>query len=84
MTTKIDFDFDFGFTTEDDVLEEVSTKAADAKKALLDLRKMIEPLLKNLEANPEKPIINWPNRAEKVQEFRQKLDNFVESRLKEL
>ena len=34
---------------------------------------MIIPLLNNLQKNPEKEYIYWPNRLDKVEEFRDKL-----------
>ena len=34
---------------------------------------MIQPLLNNLQKNPEKEYIYWPNRLEKVEEFSDKL-----------
>lgn len=85
---KIDNDFDFGFTTEDDPFEAVAaekqTVQEGAKSALLELKAMYDPLLKNLAANPEKPIINWPNRAEKIKEFQAKVDRFINKKLAEL
>jgi hypothetical protein len=43
------------------LLEQTSTK-------LMDLEKMIIPLLVNLMKNPDKEYIYWPNRKEKIQE----------------
>ena len=37
------------------------------------LYNMIQPLLNNLQKNPEKEYIYWPNRLEKVEEFSDKL-----------
>ena len=34
---------------------------------------LILPLLNNLMASPEKPTIYWPNRVEKVAEFKEKI-----------
>lgn len=80
-----EIDFDFGFTAvneEDlDAVQEVTTQVAatkgevEAVQAKLSLlRKTIEPLLKNLELNPEKAYIHWPDRTTKVKAFRAKLD----------
>ena len=77
-------DFDFGFTAMDaDELEAVQEKvvevqkASEVSKATADkidaLYNMIIPLLNNLQKNPEKEYIFWPNRLEKVEEFRDKL-----------
>jgi hypothetical protein len=81
-----EIDFDFGFTAVDEEeLETVQQATAQVeatsgevdalKEKLLLLRKAIEPLLKNLEANPEKAYIHWPDRTSKVKAFRTKLDS---------
>ena len=81
-----EIDFDFGFTAvneEDlDAVQEVTTQVAATKgeveavqAKLMLLRKTIEPLLKNLEMNPEKAYIHWPDRTTKVKAFRAKLDS---------
>lgn len=80
-----EIDFDFGFTAVDeDELETVqqytakvevaSTEVEQLKEKLVLLRKSIEPLLKNLEQNPDKQYIHWPDRTQKVKAFRAKLD----------
>jgi len=81
-----EIDFDFGFTAVDEEeLETVQQATAQVeatsgevdalKEKLLLLRRSIEPLLKNLEANPEKAYIHWPDRTSKVKAFRAKLDS---------
>jgi len=68
-------DFDFGFTT---VSEEVITKGQqELNTQLQQLYNAIIPLLKNLQANPDKEYILWPNRVEKVKEFKAKIDSIV-------
>ena len=69
-------DFDFGFTlVDEDELEVAQTATASAAEAsttqdrLDSLYNAITPLLNNLKANPEKQMINWPNRVEKVEAF---------------
>jgi hypothetical protein len=80
--------FDFGFTAVDEEeLEAVQSVAAQAEATLSDLenlqqklvnlRNAVEPLLKNLEANPEKAYIHWPDRPAKVKAFRAHLDKIV-------
>ena len=70
-----DFTFDFGFSAVDENELEVlqSTKAelettTASSKAMEDkinkLYNMVQPLLNNLKANPEKDYIFWPNREE--------------------
>ena len=71
----IDLDFDFGFTTgsEDDYKQEGNDKA----KAMYDA---IMPLLTNLKKDADKnPIINWPNRAEKIDQFITRLNKILSS-----
>lgn len=82
--------FDFGFTamTEDE-LDAVQTVTAQVEattgeleklqEKITKLRNAIEPLLKNLEANPEKAYIHWPDRTTKVKAFRKHLDDIIKS-----
>ena len=82
-----DFTFDFGFSAVDENELEVlqSTKAelettTASSKAMEDkinkLYNMVQPLLNNLKANPEKDYIHWPGklRMSKIEEFSDKLD----------
>ena len=85
----VDFDFGFTAMDADEleavqtVKEEVaatSAKADEISKEALTLKEkcdtlynMIQPLLNNLQKNPEKEYIYWPNRMEKVEEFSDKL-----------
>ena len=69
----ISFDDDFGFS----LVSEEELNSGDNK--LEELRALIMPLLKNLMANPEKDYIYWPNRAEKIEQFIQKLDRVINS-----
>ena len=82
--------FDFGFTAVDEEeLEAVQTVTAQVEATtseveslqsrLTNLRNAIEPLLKNLEANPEKAYIHWPDRTAKVKAFRTHLDKIMKS-----
>ena len=71
----IDLDFDFGFTTgsEDDYKQEGNDKA----RAMYDA---IMPLLQNLQKDADKnPIINWPNRGEKIDQFITRLNKILNS-----
>ena len=72
--------FDFGFTlVDEDVLDTVqeieqkvsesSTTAEQTQDRLDKLFSAIQPLLNNLKANPEKELIKWPNRLEKIEAF---------------
>jgi hypothetical protein len=56
-------DFGFTFTTENELLQSsTANEVDDMKKRLLSLRSMFLPLLENLNKNPEKEMIKWPNR----------------------
>lgn len=83
-------DFDFGFTAmNEDELDAVQTVTAQVEATTGELEKLqdkvkslrsaIEPLLKNLELNPEKAYIHWPDRTTKVKAFRTHLDKIVNS-----
>ena len=72
--------FDFGFTLVDedelDTVQEIeqkvsesSTTAEQTQEKLDKLFGAIQPLLNNLKANPEKELIKWPNRLEKIEAF---------------
>lgn len=77
-----DNEFDWGFCAVDE--EELPTSKT-VEEGLLDWKgrtermyKMILPLLSNLQKNPEKDYIYWPNREDKIDEFRRKLEEFIE------
>ena len=72
--------FDFGFTLVDedelDTVQEIEQKVSETSSTVeatqekLDkLFGAIQPLLNNLKANPEKELIKWPNRLEKIEAF---------------
>ena len=69
-------DFDFGFTAVDEQeLEAVST-ASDKVAATTETAKAAQKKLDsmyNLQRNPEKEYIFWPDRHSKVEAFRDKL-----------
>lgn len=86
--TKLE-DFDFGFTMMDeDALDavqearqevqntssELQEQVDDWKSRTETLYRMVLPLLKNLATNSEKDYIYWPDRVEKIQQFKEKLD----------
>ena len=77
-------DFDFGFTAVDEnELEAVTAASEKVKSASGDVAGMqskmdtmynaVMPLLNNLQKNPEKEYIYWPDRHNKVEQFRDKL-----------
>lgn len=93
MSVKNDLgleDFDFGFTAIDESeLESVQAlekKAAQTEDSALTIQQKmdkiynaVQPLLNNLQKNPEKDYIYWPNRQDKVEEFRDKLTALYKS-----
>ena len=77
-------DFDFGFTAVDETeLEAVTVASQKVAAASTDTKEMQDkmdtmynamiPLLNNLQKNPEKEYIYWPDRHNKVEQFRDKL-----------
>ena len=70
-------EWDFGFTSEDELKIEVSTQVNDKAVAIRD---MIMPLLNNLKKNPDKDIIKWEGkqRIKQIDAFIKKMDKLVE------
>ena len=77
-------DFDFGFSLVDETeleavqkatvkVEAATTTSAAAQEKIDTLYNMIMPLLNNLQKNPEKEYVYWPNRVDKLEQFRDKL-----------
>lgn len=84
------FTFDFGFSAVDEdeleVLQSAQAEIASASSTnqvledkLNKLYNMVQPLLNNLKANPEKDYIYWPNRLTKVEQFQDALDEVYKS-----
>lgn len=75
MTYIPKLDDDFGFTTmaEEDIKQEGNDKAHAMYDAIM-------PLLINLKKDANKnPIIKWPNRDEKINQFITKLNKILSS-----
>lgn len=74
--------FDFGFTAVDedqiDFVANSQQVAEDAQQKLDALYNAIMPLLTNLQKNPEKEYILWPDRVLKVGQFRDHLTKIYE------
>ena len=75
------FDDDFGFTfadestiRQDDVIKASADLNSELTEKMQQLYDAIIPLLKNLNKNPDQDIIKWPNRQEKIAQFKMKLD----------
>jgi len=56
----------------------VAKATTEAQTKLETLRDMIMPLLNNLAKDPDKEYILWPNRADKIQAFIKKVNDFVD------
>lgn len=86
-------EFDFGFTLqserelqelENSLRQEVVSTKEGLRRQLLGLKALYSPLLSNLARDPDKAIIRWPNRAEKIKEFDARVNQYIEACLKEL
>jgi hypothetical protein len=87
LATKTETDlseFDFGFSAVDEnelaavttATSKVATATGDVKAVQAKMETMfnaIMPLLNNLQKNPGKEYIFWPDRHNKVEQFRDKL-----------
>lgn len=85
-------DMDFGFSFVDEDYEEVKETSQklqqdhqDTMEEVEDLRRRLDllhrsivPFLDNLCKNPDKSTIHWPNRVEKIEQYKQKLKQIVE------
>lgn len=71
--TELDDDFGFTFSSGEEhtlVKDELTTQLQQLYNAII-------PLLKNLKANPNQDTIVWPNRQEKIDAFKAKIDKIV-------
>jgi hypothetical protein len=60
-------DFDFGFTAVDFDPTAVQAEVDETKTKLQQVESLILPLLRNLQKNPDKAYIHWPNREVVIQ-----------------
>ena len=90
MSTMNLGDFDFGFTTVTaGELEEVRAVTAEVqqlegesklwKDKANNIYNAVLPLLNNLATDPEKDYIYWPDRTAKIDQFKLKLKEILES-----
>jgi hypothetical protein len=89
-------EFDFGFSFVDESYEEVKeasnklqTEYTSTIEQVEDLQNRVDllyssilPFLDNLCKNPEKSTIIWPNRVEKIEQFKKKLKQISEGKHK--
>ena len=78
--TELD-DFDFGFTTvSEDVFTQAEAATQEGQLKAERIYKMVLPLLNNLAKDADKnAYIHWPNRATKIEEFKKKLQDIINS-----
>ena len=82
------FDFGFSFTNEaEDNIARLEEQQESKDKAIESLENKLNILygtitifLDNLAKNPEKSTIHWPNRVEKITEYKKKLKMIVEGK----
>lgn len=81
MSDDFDMDFDFGFTSEDELKSTEIQELGNTQEKLAGLRKMIMPLLLNLKKNPDKDIIKWEGaqRVKQIDAFIKKMDEYIKS-----
>lgn len=85
-------EFDFGFSFVDEEYEEVKEVSVKLQKDYSSSQETVEnlqsrvdllyrsilPFLDNLCKNPEKSTILWPNRVEKIEQFKYRLKQIAE------
>jgi hypothetical protein len=73
---NIDNKNDFGFTTTN--ISAQKTDVDEYRERLQKMHAMIVPLIQNLMKDGDtNPIINWPNRTERLQKFLNDLNDLV-------
>lgn len=89
MKKEIDLDFDFGFSFIDDEVESAKEQIKSEKATASDLQERLDllhdsiiPFLDNLCKNPDKSTIHWPNRVEKIEAYKKRLEQIVEGNIK--
>ena len=60
------------------VVQQTAQTATEIQNKLEGLRDMIMPLLINLQKDPDKTYIFWPDRATKIQAFIKKVNTYVD------
>jgi hypothetical protein len=77
-----DFDETFGFSTvgteeimsyNQSEIDSLQAENKDLQSRLAKMHTAIDKLLTNLSKNPEQELIKWPNRLQKINEFKTKL-----------
>lgn len=78
---NIEDDFDFGFTSvSDEVFQQAEATVQEGQAKADAMYKAIIPLLNNLAKDSDKnAYIHWPNRKEKIESFKKKLEQILNS-----
>lgn len=76
-----DINFDFGFTSEEELKAGEIEQIGNTQEKLEGLRAMIMPLLLQLKKNPDKDIIKWAgaDRTKQIDAFIKKMDTYIKS-----
>lgn len=70
-------DFGFSAVSAEDVVAVVEANPRNVKKSMIKIFDKINPLLRKLEDNPDKDYIHWPNRQERIRQFREDLQTLI-------
>jgi hypothetical protein len=75
----LDEDFDFGFTSvSEDIFTQAQLTVEESQAKAEAIYKLVLPLLNNLAKDAEKnAYIHWPNRKEKIEAFKKKLQSLI-------
>ena len=75
-----EFDFGFPVVTEDEleVVQKKNLEVDNSNHKAYTMYNMIKPLINNLQKNPEKDYIYWPNRLKILEEFSDELDKVLQ------
>lgn len=87
--TEVDDEIDWGFTILDEEqiddytdatnkIENLLTVSNTWKQRAWTIYEMIIPLLDNLSKDSEKEYIYWPNRNEKIEQFKRKMKEILD------
>lgn len=75
--TMADDDFGFSAVNAEDVVAVIEANPKNVKMSMIKIFDKINPLLKKLEDNPDKDYIHWPNRQERIRQFREDLQMLI-------
>lgn len=75
----LDVEFDFGFTSvSEDVFQQAEAAVQEGQLKAEAIYKLVLPLLNNLAKDAEKnAYIHWPNRKEKIEAFKKKIEDIL-------